>query len=64
MSVVIKHKFSTAPYGQLQELYDRLDDVIDEYAGQVATASVIGILTMLQHDLMQRSESDNAEQYR
>ena len=50
--VVISHRFSDAPFGQLQEIYDRLRDVVDDYAGEVATVSVVGVLAMLQQHII------------
>ena len=52
MSNVVNHRFSDAPFGQLQEMYNRLRDVIDDYAGEVATVSVVGVLAMLQHHII------------
>jgi hypothetical protein len=57
MSNVINHQFSDTPYGQLSELYDRLREVINDYAGEIPTAAAVGVLVMVQKHLIEENEA-------
>ena len=52
MSNVIKPSFSRPPYTSLQELYDKLREVLDDHASDIPAVSVIGVLVMLQQHLI------------
>ena len=44
------------------ELYNKLDSVCDEYAGEISRAAVIGIVWILMQDLANRNiEADSDE---
>jgi uncharacterized protein YdcH (DUF465 family) len=52
---VQKVRFSDAPFTKLQELHDRLSDIIFEYEGDVPLAGVIGVLRILEHTVLEKN---------
>jgi uncharacterized protein YdcH (DUF465 family) len=48
-------QFSETPFTKLQELHDRLNDLIFEYEGDVPLAGVLGVLRILEHTILEKS---------
>ncbi len=55
MADVQRVQFSDAPFTKLQELHDRLNNVIFEYEGDVPLAGVLGVLRILEHSILEKS---------
>lgn len=48
-------QFSDTPFMKLQEMHDRLNDLIFEYEGDVPLAGVLGVLRILEHTILEKS---------
>ena len=55
MADVQRVQFSDTPFTKLQELHDRLSDVIFEYSGDVPLAGVLGVLRILEHTILEKN---------
>jgi uncharacterized protein YdcH (DUF465 family) len=55
VSNIKKVKFSDTPFTKLQELHDRLNDVIFEYENEVPLAGVLGVLRILEHTILEKN---------
>jgi len=51
-SKVVFAAFGTRPYSELEELRSRISNLIHEYAGTVPVAGVIGVLRIVEHELI------------
>jgi len=50
---IVQGAFPNKTYPQLEELYERLNNVILEYGeDDIPFAAIIGVLTMLQHNII------------
>jgi hypothetical protein len=50
-----KVQFSETPFTKLQEMHDRLSDIIFEYSGDVPLAGVLGVLRILEHSVLENN---------
>jgi hypothetical protein len=48
-------QFSDTPFTKLQELHDRLNDIIFEYENDVPLAGVLGVLRILEHTILEKN---------
>ena len=55
MSDIKRVQFSETPFTKLQEMHDRLSDVIFEYDGDVPLAGVLGVLRILEHSVLENN---------
>lgn len=54
---VTRVNFGGNPYRELEDLYSDLIAVLDNYAGMLPAAAVIGVVRIIEDELIQRTRS-------
>lgn len=54
---VTRVNFGGNPYRELEDLYCDLIEVLDNYAGMLPAAAVIGVVRIIEDELIQRTHS-------
>lgn len=52
MTTIIKATFSDAPYAELSNLHDELEQIIYKHTGTVPLMGVLGVLELLKAELI------------
>ena len=56
MAKIIKVEFGASPYVAIQEMRDDIYEVIMNYAGTVPLAAVLGVLRIIEHEIIKQQD--------
>lgn len=55
---VIRADFGGAPFPQLSDMYETVWNAVMEFSGQVPTLGAVGVLRLIEHQLLAEAQGD------